>query len=49
VATHQPELFETDFNLFLDAGRPVAVGTHQKLLQSQPAYGELLRIGHGTR
>ena len=49
VATHQPELFETDFNLFLDAGRPVAVGTHKELLQSQPAYGELLRIGNGTR
>ncbi|MBV8969656.1 MAG: ATP-binding cassette domain-containing protein [Verrucomicrobia bacterium] len=48
VATHQPELFETDFNLFLDAGRPVAVGTHKELLQSQPAYGELLRIGNGT-
>jgi ABC-type bacteriocin/lantibiotic exporter with double-glycine peptidase domain len=47
VATHQPELFETDFNLFLDAGKAVAVGTHQELLKSQPAYGELLRIGTG--
>jgi ABC-type multidrug transport system fused ATPase/permease subunit len=44
VATHQPELFETDFNLFLQAGLSVAIGTHQELLKTQPAYGELLRI-----
>ncbi len=41
VATHAPDLLRSTFNVLLDGGRVVAVGTHDELLSTCAAYAKL--------
>jgi ABC-type bacteriocin/lantibiotic exporter with double-glycine peptidase domain len=43
VITHDPDIFETDFNLFFDEGGIADVGPHQDLLLRNAQYAELIR------
>ena len=43
VITHEPDLIQTDFNVFLDNGRVLATGKHSELLLTCPEY--LARYG----
>ncbi len=52
VITHDPDIFQTDFNLFIKNGMIVDVGTHSDLMRGNSDYFELLnknvqeRSGH---
>lgn len=41
VVTHDPEFFDSDFNLFLCEGKLGGVGSHQMLLETCPRYREI--------
>jgi ABC-type multidrug transport system fused ATPase/permease subunit len=43
VITHDPDIFETDFNLFFNDGGIADVGTHEDLLLRNAQYAELIR------
>jgi ABC-type bacteriocin/lantibiotic exporter with double-glycine peptidase domain len=43
VITHDPDIFETDFNLFLNEGGIADVGSHEDLLLRNAQYAELIR------
>ncbi len=43
IISHDPEFFDTDFNLFLQDGRLKAQGKHADLLRDVPEYGALLQ------
>lgn len=43
IITHDPDVFRTDFNVFLEDGAIAATGTHQELLQRSAAYAALVR------
>jgi ABC-type bacteriocin/lantibiotic exporter with double-glycine peptidase domain len=43
VITHDPDIFETDFNLFFDEGGIADVGPHEDLLLRNAQYAELIR------
>ena len=43
VITHDPDIFETDFNLFFAEGRIADVGPHADLLLRNAQYAELIR------
>ncbi len=43
VITHDPDVFETDFNLFFDEGGIADVGPHEDLLLRNAQYAELIR------
>jgi ATP-binding cassette, subfamily C, bacterial CydC len=43
VITHDPDIFETDFNLFFDEGGIADVGPHKDLLLRNAQYAELIR------
>ncbi len=43
IITHDPDVFRTDFNMFLENGTIAATGTHEELLQRLPAYAALVR------
>ena len=43
VITHDPDIFETDFNLFFAEGRTADVGPHADLLLRNAQYAELIR------
>jgi ABC-type bacteriocin/lantibiotic exporter with double-glycine peptidase domain len=43
VITHDPDIFETDFNLFFHQGEIADVGPHQDLLLRNAQYAELIR------
>ena len=43
VITHDPDIFETDFNLFFNEGGIADVGPHEDLLLRNPQYAELIR------
>lgn len=41
IITHDMDAMETDFNVFLVDGKVAAVGKHEELLKTEPAYAEL--------
>jgi ABC-type multidrug transport system fused ATPase/permease subunit len=43
VITHDPDIFETDFNLFFNDGGIADVGSHEDLLLRNAQYAELIR------
>jgi len=43
VITHDPDIFETDFNLFFNEGGIADVGPHEDLLLRNAQYAELIR------
>jgi ABC-type multidrug transport system fused ATPase/permease subunit len=43
IITHDPDVIQTDFNLFLKDGSIVATGTHDELVRSNGDYAELVR------
>jgi ABC-type bacteriocin/lantibiotic exporter with double-glycine peptidase domain len=43
VITHDPDIFETDFNLFFNEGGIADVGSHEDLLLRNAQYAELIR------
>jgi ABC-type multidrug transport system fused ATPase/permease subunit len=43
IITHDPDIFETDFNLFFDEGGIADVGPHEDLLLRNAQYAELIR------
>jgi ABC-type bacteriocin/lantibiotic exporter with double-glycine peptidase domain len=43
VITHDPDVFETDLNLFFDEGGIADVGPHEDLLLRNAQYAELIR------
>ena len=43
VITHDPDIFDTDFNLFFDEGGIADVGPHEDLLLRNAQYAELIR------
>ena len=43
VITHDPDIFETDFNLFFNDGGIADVGPHEDLLLRNAQYAELIR------
>jgi ABC-type multidrug transport system fused ATPase/permease subunit len=43
VITHDPDIFETDFNLFFNDGAIADVGSHEDLLLRNAQYAELIR------
>ncbi|HET9377699.1 MAG TPA: hypothetical protein VFO40_22185, partial [Chthoniobacterales bacterium] len=43
VITHDPDIFETDFNLFFGDGEIADVGSHEDLLLRNAQYAELIR------
>jgi ATP-binding cassette, subfamily C, type I secretion system permease/ATPase len=43
VITHDPDIFETDFNLFFSDGEIADVGSHEDLLLRNAQYADLIR------
>ena len=43
IITHDPDIFETDFNMFFKDGTIADIGPHQDLLLRNPQYAELIR------
>jgi ABC-type bacteriocin/lantibiotic exporter with double-glycine peptidase domain len=43
IITHDPDIFETDFNLFFGDGEIADVGSHEDLLLRNAQYAELIR------
>ena len=43
VITHDPDIFETDFNMFFSDGEIADVGPHEELLLRNAQYAELIR------
>jgi ABC-type multidrug transport system fused ATPase/permease subunit len=41
IITHDMDVMETDFNIFLQEGKVAAVGKHDDLVRTVPAYAEL--------
>jgi len=42
IVTHDPDIFQTDFNVLFRDGAIADIGTHDELLQRNPAYAALL-------
>ncbi len=42
VITHDPDIFETDFNIFFQGGKVADVGSHEDLLLRNAQYAELM-------
>ena len=42
IVTHDPDIFHTDFNVFLSDGMITDIGTHDELLRRNPTYAGLL-------
>jgi ABC-type bacteriocin/lantibiotic exporter with double-glycine peptidase domain len=49
VITHDPDIFETDFNLFFSEGGIADAGPHQDLLVRNVAYAELIQAAVAER
>jgi len=49
IITHDMDVLATDFNIFLEAGKVAAVGPHEELLRTCPAYAELTDRSAGAR
>ena len=42
IITHRPEIFETDFNVFLVDGKIFKVGPHEEMLKTCPEYRDFM-------
>jgi ABC-type multidrug transport system fused ATPase/permease subunit len=49
IITHDPDIFETDFNLFLSDGGIADVGPHEDLLLRNAQYADLIRTTMAER